>query len=888
MLSVGSKSIRTFEVKTQKPVKTFERSQVWSAVLGLTLFIFSGCGGSGGGGASNPVTPPPTPESLQVAAPGDSFIVGDTAQLAAICTYSDNSTQDVTASATWSATPAAVATVSSAGLLTAISPGAVTITAAYSSLSAQVQALVSNRLVISGAAGFSWESVNTQGMGYVTGLVAHPLAPNDIYIRTDVGGAYRFDRNEQYWVPLLDQYGTLESEIYGVESIATDPTDVNTVYIAAPYGRIITGSNVFTPAEVLVSHDRGTTWSATGLAQQSLYIGPNDDYRGTTGERLAVDPNQPSVIYFATRQNGLWQGSASANPPAMDWSQVGGGLPASTASPGVSFVVFDTSAGVTSTGATRNLYAGVYGSGVWASVDGGVTWTQIGANTTPARAAVATDGTLFVSFGGDEGGTTGSVGRYKTGAWTDVTPQNNGKSYSGISTDPTNPAVVMAAVNANMQIFRSTDQGQTWSAISMGPFSYQPEFYPAGAGSWGNAALVIDPANTKSVWQTNGYGVIETEDITAASTTWTWQMSNLEELVVQKIKVPPVSSVAGASPPMQAGADLISVAADMVGFRYASRDIVPQATIASFPYVAQGTGISYCGTNPQNAAFVGWDETNVATPMTGITSDNGLTWTPFSNTSPGSAGKIAMASDNPKNLVWAPYNATPQYTSDGGASWHAASSNGAALPASWQLSNSWWAPDVLAPDLAAPGTFYYFNNGDFYASTDGGATWTLRNTTWPQDPHWVINVSIVPNPLQAGDIWMTFAPDTNQTWTYPLLHSTDGGETFSAVSTLASANYVAFGKGATPTTPYLYVHGRIPGATADAIYKSPDLGTTWVQISDPTQMQFGLINALEGDMRTQDLVYVANGGRGIMYGYGSASGITPASQLRRQQAHRAP
>ncbi len=813
----------------------------------------------------------PTAQSLKVTAPGNSLTVGDTAQLTAIVTYSDSTTKDVTASAIWSATPASVASVSNAGLLSAVSAGSATVAATFNSLSANLQVFVSMALVTSGNSGFSWESVNTQGMGYVTGLVAHPLAPNDIYIRTDVGGAYRFDRGNQYWVPLLDQYGRLESEVYGVESIATDPTDVNTVYIAAAHGRTITGSNVFSPAEVLVSHDRGATWSDTGLAPQALYIGANDDYRGTTGERLAVDPNQPSVVYFASRQDGLWRGSASSTPPLKNWSQVGGGLPASTVSPGVSFVVFDPSAGVTGTGATRNLYAGVYGSGVWASVDGGISWSQIGSTTNPARAAVATDGTLFVTFGGDEGGTTGGVGRYKGGRWTDVTPQGNGKSYSGVSSDPTNPAVVMVAVNGNVQMFRSTAQGDSWSAIAVGSFSYQPQYYPAGAGMWGNAALAIDPVNPKRVWQTNGYGVIETDDITAASTVWTWQMSNLEELVVQKVKVPPVA----------AGADLFSVAADMVGFRYASRDIVPQVTIDSFLYVAQGTGITYCGSQPQNAAFVGWDETNVSAPMSGITSDNGLTWKHIPNTGPGVGGKIAMASDNPANMVWAPYNANPQYTRDGGTTWQPALYNGAPLGASWQLSNLWWSGDVLAPDLVAPGTFYYFDNGNFYYSADGGATWALGNTTWPQDPHWVLNVSIVPNPAKAGDVWMSFAPDSDQPWTYQLLHSTDGGKTFSPVNALASANYVAFGKGATAATPFLYVHGRVPGTAADAIYKSEDMGATWIAISDPARMQFGEINALEGDMRTQDLVYVGNGGRGIFYGYGPASGITP--QVRTKQ-----
>ena len=800
--------------------------------------------------------------------------MGDTAQLAAIVTYSDSTTKDVTTSANWSVTPASVASVSNSGLLSAVSAGSATVAATFNALNANLRVFVSVGLVTAGSAGFSWQSVDTQGMGYVTGLVAHPLAPHDIYVRTDVGGAYRFDRANQYWVPLLDQYGRLESEIYGVESIVADPTDIDTVYIAAAHGRTITASGVFSPAEVLVSHDRGTTWSDTGLAPQGLYIGANDAYRGTTGERLAVDPSQPGVVYFASRQNGLWRGIDTSAPPAKSWSQVGGGLPASTASPGISFVVFDSSAGVTATGATRNLYAGVYGSGVWASVDGGVSWSQTGSATNPARAAVATDGTLFVSFGGDEGGTTGGVGRYKDGRWTDVTPQGNGKSYSGVSSDPTNPAIVMAAVNGNIQIFRSTDQGNSWSAIAVGSFGYQPQYYPAGAGTWGNAALAIDPADPKRVWQTNGYGVIETDDITAASTVWTWQMSNLEELVVQKIKVPPV----------EGGADVFSVVADMVGFRYASRDMVPQATIDSFLYVAQGTGITYCGSEPQNAAFVGWDEANSAAPMSGITSDNGLTWRHIPNTSPGVGGKIAMASDNPANMVWAPTSANPQYTRNGGTTWQSAMYNGAALSASWQLSNAWWNGEVLAPDLVAPGTFYYFDNGNFYYSTDGGATWTLGNTAWPRDPHYVLDVSIVPNPVKAGDVWMSFAPDPNQPWTYQLLHSTDGGKTFAPISTLASANYVAFGKGATAAAPFLYVHGRLPGAAADAIYKSEDMGATWIEISDPARMQFGEINALEGDMRTQDLVYVGNGGRGVFYGYGPASGITPHGRRSERDA----
>src|ERR1035438_9848164 len=74
---------------------------------------------------------------------------------------------------------------------------------------------------------FAWKSVNLQGMGYITGLVIHPLPPHDIYVRTDVGGAYRYDRAAERWLPLMDRFGTAESA-FGVESIAVDPSDPNT------------------------------------------------------------------------------------------------------------------------------------------------------------------------------------------------------------------------------------------------------------------------------------------------------------------------------------------------------------------------------------------------------------------------------------------------------------------------------------------------------------------------------------------------------------------------------------------------------------------------------------------------------------------------------------
>jgi uncharacterized protein (TIGR03437 family) len=712
---------------------------------------------------------------------------------------------------------------------------------------------------------FAWKSVNIQGMGYVTGMVISPLPPNSIYIRTDVGGAYRYDRAAERWLPLLDRFGTANSA-YGVESIAADPNDPNTVYAAVANNQVFTATgggyySETTWGDVLVSHSRGVWWTDTQMPV-GVYMGPNDDYRGTTGERLAVDPVRPGVVYFGSQQNGLWRLNQNG------WAQVGAAtLPNTGTSPGITFVLAGSTA----------LYAGVYGSGVWTSVNGGDTWTSLGGKTNPVRAALSPNGTLVVSYGGDEGATSGSVGRYQNNKWTDVTPLGNYGAYSGVTFDPTGTNLAVAQ-NGNKVVFYSTDQGNSWRPVPTGNVTDQPPYFPAPTadnyyaepGTWGNAALVIDPAVPTRLFQTNGYGVLATEDYTAAAPVWQWRMQNLEELVVQNVKVPPLAG----------GADLFSAVADMIGFRHASRDVVPAATLGTINYVAQGTDLAYAATEPQYMAWVGWDEAlGWQAGYTGYSSNNGQTWTPFGSTAPGSAGEIAMSATDPTRLVWAPtHSARPQYSINAGATWQVCMLNGSPLPGSWELGSEWWAGQVLAADKVDGSRFYLYNNGQFYFSTDGGATWQAGASTWPSPISvlYTVLVNIVPNPVVAGDVWVAVDASQNQPGRFPLFHSTDGGMTFSAVTALDSANFVAFGQG-TGSVPAMYVHGRAGGVTTDAIYQSLDLGNTWTAVSDPTQQQFGNITALEGDMRRSDLVYVGTGGRGVQYGYGPAAELSTPS-----------
>ena len=76
-----------------------------------------------------------TLSSIAISPPNASVAAGATEQFTAMATYSDGSTANVTSMASWTAANAAVATINSAGLATAIAAGSTTITASVSGVS---------------------------------------------------------------------------------------------------------------------------------------------------------------------------------------------------------------------------------------------------------------------------------------------------------------------------------------------------------------------------------------------------------------------------------------------------------------------------------------------------------------------------------------------------------------------------------------------------------------------------------------------------------------------------------------------------------------------------------------------------------------------------------
>lgn len=257
---------------------------------------------------------------------------------------------------------------------------------------------------------YEWKKVTIGGGGYVSGIVFSEARRNVIYSRTDVGGAYRRDSITNSWIQLLDFVGRFDADLRCVESIATDPTDENRVYIASGGS---TGSSI---GGIYWSTDQGKTLN---YVNTPFKMAGNSDGRGK-GERLIVDPNSPNVLFYRSRVHGLYK----SIDYAKTWTKVTtfpNEATTTTDNVGLCYIIFDKK-GSTAGYPTNVIYVGVSrnGNSLYKSIDAGVTWSVVPgtpANLQPHNADIDTSGMMYLTYcdtPGPWGISSGSVWRYNT------------------------------------------------------------------------------------------------------------------------------------------------------------------------------------------------------------------------------------------------------------------------------------------------------------------------------------------------------------------------------------------------------------------------------------------------------------------------------------------
>jgi photosystem II stability/assembly factor-like uncharacterized protein len=728
---------------------------------------------------------------------------------------------------------------------------------------------------------YAWRNVEIGGGGgFVDGILFHPKQADLIYCRTDIGGVYRWDAKLSRWIALTDWVGQDNGNLRGGESIAVDPTDPNRVYVAAG-----TYSRPEMKTAILSSTDQGRTWKQSPL---SIEMGGNEDGRGM-GERLAVDPNHPSTLYFGSRHDGLWK----SDDYAATWKKVDS-FPAVADNPaptpgsgfrfaprgfaGVCWVVFDPSSGQKGQ-QTPVIYAGVAAPTMptlWESKDAGASWQPVPgapASIMPHHAVLDSDGTLYLSYSngiGPNGVTNGAVWKLntKSGAWTDISPikatSDSPGGFGGLALDAKHPGTVMVATLDHWhpadEIYRTTDGGAHWAAISptttldptTAPWLYwgnaQPRF------GWWFAALAIDPIHTGRVLYGTGATIWGTDDITPAdtghATQWRMYAEGVEETAVTALISPP------------AGPHLISGLGDIGGFTHHDLAVSPPEGMSSNPIFTTTSSLDYAELNPSVVvrAGTGSDANVKSGSKHGAYSLNGgNTWTPFPTEPSGSrgGGTVVVTADG-NMILWAAQGAAVSFSKDHGATWSACTG----LPMPDPNSPRSYFGQVrlrLLADRTNPEKVYALSgaNGKMYVSTDGGQSFVSADTTGL--PTGVTSLVAVPG--VNGDLWATVGDNG-------LYLSTDSGAAFTKVESVKTADGLGLGKsppGAGWVTLFLIGTPSAAGAV-HGIYRSDDSGAHWIRINDD-QTQYGWIGLpVVGDPRVYGRVYVGTNGRGIIVG----------------------
>ena len=811
-----------------------------------------------------------------------------------------SSTQlDATASVpgSFSYSPAAGTVESAVGTVTLSVTFTPTNTTEYNSASASVTLVVTGS---TSGTGYSWSNVKIVAGGYVPGLYFHPKQQGLMYARTDMGGAYRWGPNDSQWVPLLDWISPATWWYGGPEAIGLDPTDPNRLYMAVgEYAAENWDSN----GAMLVSDDQGNTFTTVPL---SFKNGSNDNGRNA-GERIAVDPNSPNIVYFGTRLAGL----QISTDHGSTWNKATG-LPVTTTANGSGVVsVVPITASGSSGSASPAVYVAVAGTGVgtdpvglFVTTTGGSatsTWTAVAGQPSfatasdpmaPLHAILGPNGNLYVLYadGAGPNGISASQlweftpgSNWTSGTWRQITipPNQNGSTtadagYGGIAADPSHAGVLLLASIDDWwpgdTIYRSTNDGGTWIDVSAKGGIHDASLSPyltfgsgsvsnVGSGNW-VGSIVIDPFNSDHAMYGTGATIWSTTDLTNADASqtvdWSVGANGLEE-----------ASLGMAIAPPSGNTILLSGMGDIYGFAHTNLTVSPAQGMYSNPRYypsdmdfEQNTPTTVVRSTQGNAASNSGGASN--TPWGTISTNGGLTWTGFSgnptwtskNTGAASGGgSIAIAPDG-SSIVWTPLNtASPWYSTNLGKTWSASTG----LPVSW-ISNGNTVPTQVVSDRVAAGVFYGFAAGTLYISTNQGQTWTVAQSNLPTNYNSQTGCLVI-LPDAQGDLWLASGSGlyhNTGTATAPVL---------TAVSGVSSANYLSFGKAATGSSNLtLYLYGTLNNGSVSELYRSMNDGVTWTQINDSAHQWGGGVNSLTGDMRTFGTVYIGTNGRGIIWG----------------------
>ncbi len=228
---------------------------------------------------------------------------------------------------------------------------------------------------------------------------------------------------------------------------------------------------------------------------------------------FAMHPDNPKIYYVATSSGGVWKtvNAGTTYKPIFD-GQGSYSIGCATIDPTNPSVIWIGS------GENNNQRSVAYGDGVYKSVDGGSSWTNMGLKDSEHIGSVVVhpeDGnTVYVAAIGPLWNSGGDRGVYKTidggQTWERILEIDKHTGVNEVVMDPRNPDILYATAYQRRRhvftyigggpgsaIYRTTNGGASWTKSNKG----------LPSGDLGRIGLSISPADPEII-----YGIVEASD----------------------------------------------------------------------------------------------------------------------------------------------------------------------------------------------------------------------------------------------------------------------------------------------------------------------------------------------------------------------------------------
>ncbi len=742
-----------------------------------------------------------------------------------------------------------------------------------------------------------WDTVKIGGGGFVSGIVT---GQKEMYLRTDVGGAYKYDYEKNKWVQLFDFLNDTDRGLLSVKGMAIDPTDDDTVYF-------LCGCAYFSDARTVIfkTTDGGKTFTQADVTEH-IQVHGNGDGRECI-EPIAIDPDNPDTIYAGGDVTAGKSALIKSTDGGKTWNPVMGYDDLGLFTESLKYPMW-TEHMVRGTEAKE--YNQQNGIGCILIEDGKVyVGTSVTGQTNIHVADVKDDkftelskdlptanypcsitndgqGNLFFTYiaGLAFSGSAGGAYKYNTkdGKVTKLSVTDS--AVGMIEVDKNDPKKMVArtcgvwsdqwfekewtdsSIAWGDHFFRSTDGGETWQDITpgqqVGQYTDNPYFVSepidingydwvyGKACHWGSGIL-IDPRNSDRILMTSGNGVFACDNVwDEKGVQFYFQPDGVEEVVTLDLASVPDGYV-------------YSAIGDYDGFIHKDVTEVPEQYK---PNIGSTSAIAYC---PQNTdVMVRFSEHDGG----GFYStDAGKTWTKMAN-SGGTGGKACITQLDEKTyriFHSAGDSGNVQYTDDFGETW----SDCSGIPSQYGSKPTFMISEPEHPEIVyAYATYYNSSWGyskpaptaedaqyKFCVSTDYGKTFTSVDVCMYDQCDSAGRIAY----LGEGELILGGGY-------YGMYHATvkNGKATIEKLDNVSYCKTVGYGapeeEGGLNT---IYMYGKPDEDDTEGIYRSTDGGKTWLCIN--TEHLYGGTgngNFIVGDMNEFGKIYMSTVGSGLVYG----------------------